>query len=57
MWEGGVSYDEREGVRLYMGEAIFASAGETCLEMLRSNKMIMFSQVSELLIMLLFVLF
>jgi hypothetical protein len=23
----GVSYDEREGVGLYMGEAIFASAG------------------------------
>ncbi len=40
-------------IGLYMGEAVFASAGETFKGLLRYNKMIMYSsQVSGLLIML-----
>jgi hypothetical protein len=39
-------------IGLYMGEAVFASAGETFKGLLRYNKIIMYSQVSGLLIML-----
>ena len=39
-------------IGLYVEEAVFASAGETFKGLLRYNKMIMYSQVGGLLIML-----